>query len=85
MSHDTGRRAACIATILIRWFHFEILSEARGVTDGGVGSGALLGRTAEVEDPRVEKPWFFIAKAITGRFSFPGFRVLALGVSYHDA
>ena len=43
MSHDTVRRAACITTIHIRWFHFEIPSEARGVTDGGVGSGALLG------------------------------------------
>src|SRR4051812_34042434 len=27
-----------------RQFHFGFLSEARGVTDGGVGSGALLGR-----------------------------------------
>src|SRR4051812_18233218 len=44
MSHAAGRRASCLTTIHILWFHFEILSEARGVTDGGVGSGALLGR-----------------------------------------
>ena len=43
MSHDTGRRAACITTIHILSFHFEAPSEARGVTDGGVGSGALFG------------------------------------------
>ena len=43
MSHDTGWRAACGITIHIPWIHFGILSEARGVTDGGVGSGALLG------------------------------------------
>jgi hypothetical protein len=27
----------------ILWIHFGLLSEARGVTDGGVASGALLG------------------------------------------
>ena len=43
MSHDAGRHAACIATIYVLWFHFDTLSKARGVTDGGVGSGALLG------------------------------------------
>ena len=44
MSHDTVRRAACITTVHILWFHFETRSEASGVTDGGVGSGALLGQ-----------------------------------------
>ena len=43
MSHDAGRRASCRTTIYILWFHFETPSEARGVTDGGVGSGDLLG------------------------------------------
>ena len=42
MSHDSGRRGACFATILIRCIHFEVPSLARGVTDTGVGSGALF-------------------------------------------
>jgi hypothetical protein len=43
MSHGGSWRAACIMTIQILWFHFGIHSIARGVTDPGVGSGALLG------------------------------------------
>jgi hypothetical protein len=43
MSHDGIWRAACNTTIHIPWFHLEALSVARGVTDVGVGSGALLG------------------------------------------
>ena len=44
MSHACGWRAACRTTAWILWFHFETPSTARGVTDIGVGSGALLGR-----------------------------------------
>jgi hypothetical protein len=43
MSHAGIWRAACSMTIHILWFHFEVPSIARGVTDPGVGSGALLG------------------------------------------
>ena len=43
MSHDSGRRAACLTANLILEFHFEFPSVARGVTDTGVGSGALFG------------------------------------------
>jgi hypothetical protein len=46
MSHDRGWRAACIVTIWIPWFHFEIHSIARGVTAMVVGSGALLNEAA---------------------------------------
>ena len=42
MSHDRGRRAACLVTIWILGFHSEIREEARGVTAMVVGSGALL-------------------------------------------
>ena len=42
MSHDRGWRAACLVTIWIPGFHFEIREEARGVTAMVVGSGALL-------------------------------------------
>ena len=44
MSHDGSWRAACSTTIYFLWFHFEAPSVARGVSDPGVGSGALLGR-----------------------------------------
>ena len=44
MSHACGRRDACRTTFWVLWFHFENPSIARGVTDIGVGSGALLGR-----------------------------------------
>ena len=44
MSHAGSWRAACSITIHFRWFHFEIYSVARGVTDPGVGSGALFGK-----------------------------------------
>src|SRR5688500_14242205 len=44
MSHDGSWRAACHITIYFLWLHFETLSIARGVTDPGVGSGALLAR-----------------------------------------
>ena len=43
MSHATGWRAACITTNHILGSHFDTPSIARGVTDGGVGSGALFG------------------------------------------
>ncbi len=43
MSHDRGWRAACIVTIWIPEFHFEMDEGARGVTAMVVGSGALLG------------------------------------------
>jgi hypothetical protein len=43
MSHDRGWRAACLVTIWIPWFHFEMGEVARGVTAMVVGSGALLG------------------------------------------
>src|SRR5688572_6306011 len=46
MSHDGSWRAACHITIYFLWLHFETLSIARGVTDPGVGSGALLGDLA---------------------------------------
>jgi hypothetical protein len=44
MSHDGIWRAACLNRSWIRILHFEVPSVARGVTDVGVGSGALLGR-----------------------------------------
>ncbi len=44
MSHDRGWRAACLVTIKIPEFHFDVREEARGVTAMVVGSGALLGR-----------------------------------------
>jgi hypothetical protein len=44
MSHAGSWRAACSTTIHFRGFHFESPSVARGVTDPGVGSGALFGR-----------------------------------------
>jgi hypothetical protein len=43
MSHDGSWRAACDVMICIPQFHFDHREEARGVTDPGVGSGALLG------------------------------------------
>jgi hypothetical protein len=43
MSHDGIWRAACLNRFSIPSFHFEVHSVARGVTDVGVGSGALLG------------------------------------------
>ena len=43
MSHDGIWRAACLHRSWIRVLHLEVPSAARGVTDVGVGSGALLG------------------------------------------
>ena len=43
MSHDRGRRASCGLRLLLRWLHLILRSLAGGVTDVGVGSGALLG------------------------------------------
>jgi hypothetical protein len=43
MSHDGIWRAACRIRLSIRLFHFGTHEIARGVTDVGVGSGALLG------------------------------------------
>jgi hypothetical protein len=42
MSHAGSWRAACGITIYFLAFHLEAHSVARGVTDPGVGSGALL-------------------------------------------
>jgi hypothetical protein len=43
MSHAGIWRAACLNRNWIRILHFETHEVARGVTDVGVGSGALLG------------------------------------------
>jgi len=56
MSHDGSGRAACGMTICGPRFHFVFGSLARGVTDPGVGSGALLGVweiTVELRDIKV--------------------------------
>jgi hypothetical protein len=42
MSHDGSWHAACDLTISIPPLRFDFHEEARGVTDPGVGSGALL-------------------------------------------
>jgi hypothetical protein len=47
MSHDGSWRAACSMTINSRSLHIENHSVARGVTDPGVGSGALFGGAAK--------------------------------------
>ena len=49
MSHAGSWRAACSLTISISLFHFESPEVARGVTDPGVGSGALLGLFSSVD------------------------------------
>jgi hypothetical protein len=46
MSHAGSWRAACSLTINFLSLHFESHSIARGVTDPGVGSGALFGDLA---------------------------------------
>jgi hypothetical protein len=46
MSHDGIWRAACLNRNWIRILHLDVLSVARGVTDVGVGSGALLARVS---------------------------------------
>ena len=43
MSHDTSGRDSCGMTIFTLPFLFVHREVARGVTDRGVGSGALLG------------------------------------------
>src|SRR5436309_2781631 len=43
MSHAHGRRASCDLRLLILWLHLIQRTLAGGVTDVGVGSGALLG------------------------------------------
>src|SRR2546430_679177 len=43
MSHARGRRDSCWLQTLSPQFHSIRLSIARGMTDVGVGSGALLG------------------------------------------
>ena len=47
MSHDGSWRAACSVTIQKPRFLFDVLEEARGVTDPGVGSGDLFGAAAD--------------------------------------
>jgi hypothetical protein len=57
MSHAGSWRAACRTTIHFLPFHFEALSVARGVTDPGVGSGALFGgpiRRGKIASTRLE-------------------------------
>src|SRR5438309_424263 len=44
MSHAHGRRDSCSIRLMSRHLHSIRLSLAGGVTDMGVGSGALLGR-----------------------------------------
>src|SRR5438132_416589 len=43
MSHDHSRHDSCRLRLYSRWIHSIVLSLARGMTDVGVGSGALLG------------------------------------------
>jgi hypothetical protein len=50
MSHDGIWRAACLNRNWILNLHFEVLSVARGVTDVGVGSGALLGGSTKTPE-----------------------------------
>jgi hypothetical protein len=50
MSHDGIWRAACLIRSWIQILRFEVHSVARGVTDVGVGSGALLGGSTETPD-----------------------------------
>src|SRR5438034_1307233 len=49
MSHDRGRRDSCGIRLLIPWFHSIHRTLAGGVTDVGVGSGALLGLAREAD------------------------------------
>ena len=56
MSHDGSGRDSCLRTISIRWFHFETPEVARGVTDPGVGSGALLGGLGIYRRPAPAEP-----------------------------
>jgi hypothetical protein len=73
MSHDHGRRAACSITLLGLWFHFRILSEARGVTAMAVGSGALLGLL-----PRIG--WH--ASSVYFPFLYSGGKMETIGPTY---
>ena len=57
MSHDRGWRAACIVTLWIPGFHFEVRNIARGVTAMVVGSGDLLGRIF-----RLQKAHFIVGQ-----------------------
>jgi hypothetical protein len=50
MSHDGSWRAAGLITIRNPPLHFRTHKVARGVTDVGVGSGALLGGSTETPD-----------------------------------
>ena len=43
MSHARGRHDSCRLRLLNPWPHSTLLSLARGMTDVGVGSGALFG------------------------------------------
>jgi hypothetical protein len=59
MSHAGSWRASCGITIHFQWFHFETPSVARGVTDPGVGSGALLARfPLSIEMPQHSEAFF---------------------------
>jgi hypothetical protein len=51
MSHDGTWRAACNVTTWILLFRFDHREVARGVTDPGVGSGALLALSGRLKDP----------------------------------
>jgi hypothetical protein len=50
MSHDGIWRAACLITSKTTPFRFGTHKVARGVTDVGVGSGALLGGSTKTPD-----------------------------------
>jgi hypothetical protein len=52
MSHDGIWRAACLITIKTTPFHFGTHKIARGVTDVGVGSGALFGGSSSTPKTR---------------------------------
>jgi hypothetical protein len=54
MSHDGIWRAACIITLRTPPFPFGTHKVARGVTDVGVGSGALLGSGAGMKKQRLK-------------------------------
>jgi hypothetical protein len=50
MSHDGIWRAACLISIMTTRFRFGTHKVARGVTDVGVGSGALLGGSTKTPE-----------------------------------
>jgi hypothetical protein len=53
MSHDGTWRAACNVTTWILLFRCDHREVARGVTDPGVGSGALLALSGRLKDENI--------------------------------